>query len=469
MSEFLRYVLWEFRRYFVLALIACLAAFAVLLGLSSFSRRKYGAERKFPWKRSMLLFAFLGYLLMVLFLTILRASSLHSQVNFHLFRAWREALNNFSAHRWLNVMLNIAMFCPLGVLLPFLHRNFHKWYAAIPAGFGLSLCIELLQFLLSRGVCDVDDLFCNTLGTAIGYLTVMACISLFQNPGKRWKPFLSYSSLLVLILGSVGSVFLLYQVAEFGNLPQAPAYSMNTGDTNWILACDLHNGAVTAPVYQTNTRTREDCDAFAEDFQHRISTVLDDISYYQEAAYYMDHGSEGGAHFLFVHYLDQGYEYSDIYDEEPVWADTDRKILEEVLETYGISLPASAEFAVLGDGWHSFTVSQQQDGELFWDGVLRVRVCEDGSIREIENRLLSYFNYRQVEIISPQRAYEQLTAGKFNDEGLFERIKPPQVSILSWSMEYRVDTKGFYQPVYVFEAASPEGNYNYSIVIPAIK
>ena len=105
MSEFLRYVLWELRRYFVLALLAGFFAGSVLLIVRYFYRRKYGWDVKFPWKRILLPLLFLGYLALVFFVTNFRVGHMRREANLHLFRAWREALNNFTQHRWLNVML----------------------------------------------------------------------------------------------------------------------------------------------------------------------------------------------------------------------------------------------------------------------------------------------------------------------------------------------------------------------------
>lgn len=468
MSEFLRYVLWELQRYSVLALIATFFTAAVFGVVRFFYRRKYGAEKKFPWKRLLLPLFFLGYVALVFFVTNFRTSHMHREVNLHLFRAWREALNHFSQHRWLNVLLNIAMFCPFGFLLPVLNRKFWKWYFTVPAGFGYSFFIELLQLIFARGVFDVDDLFCNTLGACIGYFSVMTILSVCNGKGKRWKPILVHGMITVSLVGAVGSVFLVYHAKEFGNLPEASAYRVNTGDTVWTLACDLPAAKDTAGVYRTMIRTASECDAFAGDFQKRIPTEFDDISYYQEAAYYMDHGSEGGAHFLFVHYLDQGYEYMAMYDEDPVWAEADREIILQAFKKYPMEIPASAEFNIEGDGWHSFTLNQQMEGDLLYDGVLRIRYAEDGTVWEIENHLLPYTQYRDVAIISPEEALERLTAGKFHDEGLFEHIKPAQVSILECVLEYRVDTKGFYQPVYTFAVKSADESYRYRIVIPAI-
>ena len=466
MSEFLRYVLWELRRNFLLAFLAGLFALAVLGVSCLVYRRKYGGQRAFPWKKSLLFVVFIGYLAIVIFATLFRVNYMNREVNLHLFRAWREALNNFSQHLWLNVLLNIAMFCPLGFLLPTLNRKFRAWYFTIPAGFGFSLLIELVQLGFGRGVFDVDDLFCNTLGAAIGFFAGMAFLSILN---KRWKPVAVYTCLMLCSLGAVGSVFVAYHVKEFGNLPQQAAYRVNTRETEWSRSCVLPEVGDSLPVYQTETRTIEDCDAFAEEFKQIIPTEFEDISYYQEAAYYMDHGNGDGAHFLFVNYLDQGYDYTAIYDTDPVWTEADRETILKALEKYPLQIPETAEFIVDGDGWHRFQVSQYADGENVYDGVLRVRYGADGLVREIENRLLCYSYYRDVAVISPEEAYQRLQAGRFNDEGYFAYKKPAQVTVLSCGLAYRVDTKGFYQPVYVFDVSAPDGSYQDQILIPAMK
>lgn len=466
MSEFLRYVLWEFRRYFVLVLLAGVFALGVLMVCRFLHKRKYGHEKAFPWGRVLLSMAFLGYLALVFFVTNLRVSGMSREVNLHLFRGWREALNDFSQQGWLNVLLNIAMFCPFGFLLPLLRSGCRRWYVTIPAGFGFSLVIELLQLIFARGVFDVDDLFCNTLGATMGFFGIML---LLEACGKRWKPALAWLCMTLVSLGGVGSVFFAYLGQEFGNLPQAPAYTVSTRGTVWTVGCELPALGGWMPTYKTQTRSNADCDAFAERFQEMAQVEFEDISYYQEAAYYMNHGSENGAHFLFVHYLDQGYEYSAIYDTEPVWADTDRETLLKALEKYPLTIPESAEFETEGDGWHRFAVSEPGRGQVAYLGALRVRYGADGLVREIDNQLMACEYYRDVEVISPEEALTRLQEGKFNDEGYFERKSPAAVSLLTCTLEYRVDTKGFYQPVYVFEAVSPDGSYRDWIVIPAMK
>ena len=67
-----------------------------------------------------------------------------------------------------NTLLNILLFVPLGILLPFRWREYRTAKAAVTFGFGMSLAIELLQILTYRAT-DINDLMANTLGTAVGY------------------------------------------------------------------------------------------------------------------------------------------------------------------------------------------------------------------------------------------------------------------------------------------------------------
>ena len=470
MFEFIEYVLWELKNSLGLALLAGTAAAGVLGAAWVVHKKKYAGQRKFPWGRAVLYLVLAGYLAVVLYATLLRGSGSYRQVNLHLFRAWREAWNNFSAKNWANVLLNVAMFVPLGFLLPLLWKRFRRWFVTIPAGLGVSLAIELAQLAIGRGICDVDDLFANTLGGAMGYFAAMTVLALFREKGKRLKPCIGYGCLTLALVMPICGIFIAYEVQEYGNLPGAAAYTNDTRDTRWVLECQLPEAGKTMAVYRTQTRSLAECDAFAEEFRQIVGADYGTISYYQEAAYYMDHGGDDGwHHFLFVSYMDTGYTYTAGCLEDPVWADCDRETLVSALSKYPVLIPDYAEFTLEGEGWHSFTVDQHVDGAVMVDGTLRCRWAADGTVREIENGLLSYTYYNDAEVIGPEEAYAQLCAGKFYDSGYFEKRAPEAVIVTGCTLGYAVDTKGFYQPVYRFQVVSEDGSYGDEIMIPAIR
>lgn len=467
MSEFLEYVLDLLQRSLILVLLAGLVGAAVLGVVYLVHKRKYKGEKKFPWGKALLWLAFLGYLVIVIFATMLRWDGFfHREWNLHLFRAWREAWNNFSTKNWANVLLNIAMFAPLGFLLPLMGKKFRKWYVTIPTGFAASLAIELLQLAMGRGICDVDDLFCNALGAAMGYFAIMAILSLFNEKGKRCKPVLAYVCLMLVPVAAIGSIFVTYHTQEYGNLPEAAAYSVNLNHLEWKLDCDLSDSAENVPVYRTQTMSRADCDALAEEIAALSGDEVDMVSYYQEMAYY-----NFGSGLVMVYYHDGSYEFRVFDLPFEIGDQSDRESIVKALEPYPIAIPEAAEFTIAEDGWYSFTCDQYIDGAVMMDGTLRVRneVTEDYSHLEVENHLVWYTHYKDVPVISPEEAYQELKDGNFAYADAIKRYAKDSATVVSCTLDYEIDTKGFYQPVYIFEILIPETGNTDLVMIPAMK
>lgn len=73
-----------------------------------------------------------------------------------------------------NLVGNILIFLPFGFFLP-MASKFRSFIAAVSYSFLLSLLIECIQLVTKIGSFDVDDLFLNTLGGAIGYIVFIIC------------------------------------------------------------------------------------------------------------------------------------------------------------------------------------------------------------------------------------------------------------------------------------------------------
>ena len=67
----------------------------------------------------------------------------------------------------IEVLLNIALFVPIGLLLGGMGMKLKKVFLS---GVVLSCVIEGSQFAFRRGLCETDDVIHNTLGCIIGYL-----------------------------------------------------------------------------------------------------------------------------------------------------------------------------------------------------------------------------------------------------------------------------------------------------------
>ena len=76
---------------------------------------------------------------------------------------------------WLtNIIGNIAMFIPVGIVWPVCFRELDSIKKTVLAGFGFTLFIELTQLFCPERHSDLDDLILNTTGVFIGACIVFA-------------------------------------------------------------------------------------------------------------------------------------------------------------------------------------------------------------------------------------------------------------------------------------------------------
>lgn len=68
-----------------------------------------------------------------------------------------------------NVIGNVAMFIPSGIVLPIIYKRLDTFAKVLLAGEGISLCIEIIQLPFSVRATDIDDLILNTVGVIMGY------------------------------------------------------------------------------------------------------------------------------------------------------------------------------------------------------------------------------------------------------------------------------------------------------------
>ena len=69
----------------------------------------------------------------------------------------------------LNVIGNVAMFIPSGIILPIIYKRLDTFVKVLLAGGGISLCIEIIQLPFTVSATDIDDLILNTVGVIVGY------------------------------------------------------------------------------------------------------------------------------------------------------------------------------------------------------------------------------------------------------------------------------------------------------------
>lgn len=146
-----------------------------LLWLMAIRRRRTIKSEASVW-----LFAF--YLILVLMLTTFRGTYFPWQLSFNFHRPLSDINLVFMKETWkmfyaqsrldfvYNSFGNIVCFLPFGFLAPFVFSKKQTFIRGLLSGMMFSIFIEAMQFLLATGVSDIDDVFFNSCGTALGYL-----------------------------------------------------------------------------------------------------------------------------------------------------------------------------------------------------------------------------------------------------------------------------------------------------------
>lgn len=116
------------------------------------------------------------YVLFILYMTLLVREPGEQRVNFELFWSYRTLFEN--GLNW-DVINNILLFLPLGALIYSIRP---KLFFLAPL---LSAAVEATQYIGGLGLCELDDIFGNTLGGFLGWLA-MRGIAEYRRKHPDW-------------------------------------------------------------------------------------------------------------------------------------------------------------------------------------------------------------------------------------------------------------------------------------------
>lgn len=118
-----------------------------------------------------------------------------------------------------NLVGNIALLVPIGLLVPFVSRNM-GWKKALALGALAGLSIEVMQTVLRVGIFDIDDVLLNALGVMIGYGVSVTLIRWMRS--RNYKKILITASITVALAGVLyGAV--IYPITHQSVRPEARA------------------------------------------------------------------------------------------------------------------------------------------------------------------------------------------------------------------------------------------------------
>lgn len=128
--------------------------------------------------------ALLGLILILIYTVIGRGTADVRVLLLTPFITFERAKTNVELYR--AMYMNMFLFLPLGLSLPFALPEKWKCRALIAAaaGFLLSVGVEMTQYVFKIGNCETDDVLMNTLGMLIG-ISSFGIVCLLQRIRKR--------------------------------------------------------------------------------------------------------------------------------------------------------------------------------------------------------------------------------------------------------------------------------------------
>lgn len=111
------------------------------------------------------------HIVIVLWITLFNREAGESRATLTPFWEYAHVFNNCQRKYYTEQIIeNILLFIPLGIMFPFLPKfQWAKYYKVLIFGLLFSAFIELLQYFSGRGLMEFDDVFNNTIGTMLGY------------------------------------------------------------------------------------------------------------------------------------------------------------------------------------------------------------------------------------------------------------------------------------------------------------
>jgi len=396
------------------------------------------------------------------FLSRMPSETYNDTLNLNLFSSYVEAyhdigvilLNNVLLR---NLILNVILFIPLGFLLPMFSDKLKKMYIVVPIGLLATLTIEFTQHFNDYGTFEIDDAFNNTLGTLIGYCIFMIIYNLKNK--QNWKKIIGYTIPIIATIGLFAGILIGHKTQEFGNFDFENNFTIDMSNVDVQSEIEFSNKRSKKEIYQTEIATKEEARQIAVEWFEKVGAELDDSQTGEgENMILFRNRTKDLAHSYFVNidYVGVRDTFSDsshIYEENgnivfmPEIEDASREEVEQALLKLGVRVPEYAEFGQNRMKQYTFTVNMKKEGNKLIDGELKCEYYEDKTIKRVADEIITYEKVAEKEIMSEQEAYEEILAGEFK---AFSVDPVQSITIQTLQLEYKLDSKGFYVPVYKF-------------------
>lgn len=379
----------------------------------------------------------LGYFLSLeLVVLISRGSMGVALVNVYPFEALRTAMADGSATAFWQYALNILMFVPCGFIFSWLFDG--KLKKAIIAVILISVCNELIQYLGVCGVADVDDLIANTLGGLWGCTAFAFVLSLKNKSGAARYGYINLSAALVIAMLTA-----LYLGKPYGYLPSDFINTQHIRPETVDCSAIENELPEELDIYIAVEQKIEDAALNSAKIFESVGKKLseDHVDAYENLSVYWARRSNA----VLWYWHDGAF---DLNIPEGVAVES-KEAVTELLKEMGYAVPEGLEFQRSGTGKFSMDCDRVEADGLIYDGFIYFEYL-DGKLYSLSYQIKELIPAGGYDTLDADALEKNIRKGKFKMEKELDNIR--KIEVLDYSIDYMMDGKGYYRPVYIMQA-----------------
>ncbi len=460
------------KKYSVFAIIVVLSlTILFLFGYFVIYKRLMHGKKEFNKKSVLLAVIGLFYLLVVFCAVFMNRNNVTDYSVQHLFSSYKSAWYTCSAQAWRNIVLNILLFVPFGILLPLLSQKTNKPYFVIPIGAASSLIIEAIQYIFKIGVFEFDDVLNNTVGVILGYC-VYRLFSAIRNKAVTPKKVIICLLPFLIVTGTFSGIYVAYQIQPYGNLYVSDYEKHNMKNTKIICDTAISDKSTTKNIYRAKEYTVSDAIKQSKCYFQKGNIEVDYKSYVIENDTLKLNSVDGKYHFSMD--LTNGtynFHNEDLFqvytNETPDISYTEDEV-RNILKEYSVFPPVNSELTVNENSYYEFSHTVSENDKSFCNGTIYCYLFDGDVLGQIDNNMVDLDKCATENIMSEKEVINLIKQGKFYSGGYdFENST---IQINSIELTYINDSKNYYQPIYYTKASLKNSKIQeIELFIPALK
>lgn len=388
-----------------------------------------------------------------------------------LLSSYKLAWYSCSLQGWRNIVLNILLFVPLGILVPLWNKKWNKPFIVLPFGLLTTSLIECFQYIFKIGVFEFDDILNNFLGVVLGYSLLQLALMLCKMIAANTKKLVINIAPLIFLVCTFFCVFVLYQAQPYGNLSASYYQKQTMKGVNVVSNIELSNEVVKTNIYSSKRFSVNDAIELSKKFFDKDNIKVNYDSYSVEDDLFTLNSLDDKCHFTMLltggEYNYHNEKYFQINSEIPDTSYSEKQV-RKMLSEYFVYPPVNSEFIVNEQSGYEFVYSVNSDNDILYNGTIYCSFFSNAVLGEIDNHMIELEEYSDEKLISEKEVADLISQGKFNSNGIIYRECIIQIDNID--LIYLCDSKNYYQPVYSvdlnFIDKSHEKN---TIIIPAVR